>query len=247
MRNLASADLAADTREPDVCRVVLTAGVEAAACLHAEVLHRGVELVFDESEPLAELAGDATRRRDAELAGVGARAGGHVGDGAGAGFGEIEGGEALVERRCVGAAQPAEREVLLDGATNRITGVFACEVGKGATLRRREVAERHLADGGEVAVLSLGAKVVLGPLVEIGGGAAWKGARLPNGLLVRRVEVFQEVGPTWVGAKAFPLFGDEALELVDADLLDEELDACACATLLLAEASEDAGDGLRER
>src|SRR5690606_33877774 len=114
-------------------------------------------------------------------------------------------------------------------------------------LLRREVPEGHLHDHGGVALLPLGTDVVARPqLVLLGEAAGRRRARRPQGLLVRAVEILQERGPARIGAQLLALLEHDAPELVDAELLDQELDARARAVLLLTEAPEDAADGLRD-
>ena len=72
VRHRAIADLAAHPVEADVGDVVLAARVEAARDLDLEVLDRVVELEVASLDAAPQLGGEPARRRDAELAGVGA-------------------------------------------------------------------------------------------------------------------------------------------------------------------------------
>ena len=127
-------DLAAVAEEADVGHVVLAARVEAAADLDPQAADRLVELELLGGEPRAQLAGQAARRRDAELAGVGARAGGDVDDRPGAGRGEVDRLQLRVERRQVVLGDPAQHDVLLDRRADGVADVLAGDVGRAARV-----------------------------------------------------------------------------------------------------------------
>ena len=119
--------------------------------------------------------------------------------------------------------------------------------GQRARLSRREVAQGQLDDRGVEALLRLRAEVVLRPRLELGGGVRGNVAGGTDGLLVHHREVRHQLGPALVRAEALALLLDQALELVEPELLHEELDARLRAALLLAQAREDTRDRLRER
>ena len=133
---------------------------------------------------------------------------------------------------------------MFDRAANRIPGVLSREVGQRAALGGGEVTERKLHDGRVVAFLRLRLDVVLSPGAEPSRSVAGNRAWVAHGLLVGGVKVVEERRPALVRTKALALFGHELFELVDADFLNEELDAGASAALLFAKAGKDAGDRL---
>ncbi len=101
-----------------------TAGSIAAGLLplHQTLVHHG---------------GQSARGGDAELAGVGAGAGDHVLDLAGAAQGQVQLPELGVERRQVGLGDPAQHQVLLDRGANVIAHVLAGDGWPaGASARR---------------------------------------------------------------------------------------------------------------
>jgi len=144
VRHGVAADLAAVAEESDVGDMVLAAGVEAPADLDAQAADRLVELVRRRGEPLAQLAGESARRRDAELAGVGSRAGGDVQDRPGAGLAEPDLDQRVVQGGQIGLADPAEHDVLLDREPHRVADEPARDVGElpSATRRGRPAAAR---------------------------------------------------------------------------------------------------------
>src|SRR5206468_3081865 len=112
VRHLARTNLAAHAEESEVRDMVLPAGIEAAAAFHVEPLGRLRGRRFDELELPPELTGEPARRRDPQLARVGAGACGDVRDLSRAGLCEAERAERLVERDEIRLAHPAEAQVL---------------------------------------------------------------------------------------------------------------------------------------
>ena len=137
VRHLVAADVAADAVEAEVGDVVLAAGVEAAADLDVQAFDGGVELEALRRQPVAQLAGQAARGGDAELAGVGAGAGRDVDDRLRAGVAEADGVQVAVERRQVGLAHPAQHDVLLDRRAHGLADVAAGDVGEAAASAAR--------------------------------------------------------------------------------------------------------------
>ena len=99
MRNGEAADLAADAVETKIGHVMLAAAIEAAADFDVQVLHGFVELEAFLGERFVQLARQAARRRNSQLAGVGARAGDDIHDRARAGIAKAHGFERLIEFR----------------------------------------------------------------------------------------------------------------------------------------------------
>ena len=79
-----------------------------------------------------------------------------------------------------------------------------------------------------------------------GGSLRRKRARRADGLLVGGVKVGEEGRPARIGAELGALFEHESLRLLDAELLDDELEPRARAILALPEAREDPAHGLRD-
>ncbi len=106
MRHAVAVDGAAYPIEPEVGDVMLAAGVEAAAGLDAQGADgaRGIAIGVHAG---AQLCRQATRGRNAQLAGVGARAGCDVAYGPRPGLGKADGGKVAVQVRQVSFADPA--------------------------------------------------------------------------------------------------------------------------------------------
>src|SRR5207302_157481 len=144
--------------EPDVRDVVLAAAVGAAAHLDVDPLGQRI-LDLHLLEALLHGLVEAHRARDAQLARVGAGAGDDVGDLVGAGFTELELGEALPDVVHAGVADPAEDEVLVHARPRVAAGEVAHDLRQAAELLGGEVAAGDLdLDGGEP-VLALGPDV----------------------------------------------------------------------------------------
>ncbi len=179
------------------------------------------------------------RRGDPQLAGVGARAGRDVRDGARPRQSELGRRQLAVDRRQVGLAHPAQQHVLVDGGAQAVAGVLAGDVGQGPGLVGRQVAEGQGEDGHRVAGLALGQHVAGPPGLEpVGVGAGGQGPRRAQRRLVGDVQVGQEGGPARVGPQQLALLQDQPLELGEAELLDQELDPRALAVRLLPQPSE---------
>ena len=247
MRHGVAVEVAADAVEAQIGHVVLAAGVEAAADLDVQALHGFVQGVALGGQALAQLAGQAARGSDAQLAGVGARAGCHVDDGAGASLTQAEGLEGLVQLQQVGLGHPAQDDVLLHGGAHRLAGEAPGQIGQRAQLAGGQVAQGQPDGGGVIAGLALAIGVGLQPALEaFGPGGAIERHGRAQRLLVKGAQAgfAQEGGPFGVVRQGGALFQHQALELVDAELLHQELDAGAVAVFLFAQAGEDAGDGL---
>src|SRR5262249_45697889 len=124
----------------------------------------------------------------------------------------------------------------------------ARDVGEGARLIGRDVAERqgHRRDG--VPRLLLRVRVRTPPLFEAGRvRSRGQLARRMQRSFVELVEIVEERRPARIRPALCPFFADEPLEFVDAELLHQELDARARTILFLTESTEYARDGLRHR
>ena len=195
-----------------------------------------------------ELGRQPSRRGDAELAGVGAGAGGDVADRLRAGTAEAEGVQLAMERRQVRLAHPAQHDVLLDGGADGVADVPAGDVGEPPELIAVDVAEGQAHRHHRVPRLALAVDVRARP-----GGEARR-VRLPveglavlQRLLVRRRQVREVGGPALVAGEAAPLFLHQPPKLVDAEPGHQELDAGAGPVALLAEPREHPRDRLEGR
>ncbi len=167
MRHRAVADLAAHAVEADVGDVMLAAGVEAARDLDLEILDRLVELEVAGLDAAPQLGGEAARRRDAELAGVGARAGGDVDQRRGAGKRQADGGEIAVERREDRAPRSsAGRSSAPPWCADRPPLYRRAIAGQRAELARGDVAERQAHGGHRSSRLALRQHVGRAPALE---------------------------------------------------------------------------------
>src|SRR5581483_1750989 len=224
-------------------------GIEAAADLDVQAANRFIELVPLGQKPGAEFAGKAARRRDAELAGISAGAGDNVDDGSGSRLRELGRLQVSIELRQVGFADPAEDDILLDGGTHGFLGVAPRDVGHDTELIGSDIAERQRDGDGDVAGLLLLVDVGTAPAIEIEVGGA--GDLQQRGRLARLFAVAGNVleifGPARLGLQDLAFFQSETGEFREPDLLDDKLQPGGVAVLLLAEAGEDAADGLGER
>src|SRR6202034_1893348 len=80
MRHSKAADFPADAVETQIGDMVLAAAIEAAADLDMEMLHGFIELEAFLGQAFVKLAGQSARGRNAQLAGIRARAGDDVND-----------------------------------------------------------------------------------------------------------------------------------------------------------------------
>ena len=146
-------------------------------------------------------------------------------------------------------AHPAQQQVLLDRRARVAAGVAAHHVGQPAELLGREVAADHLDLDGREALLTLRLDVRLAEALElaavaVGAGVARQrrgGVRLLVVLEQQRAGVEVALGDP----VALELLLDLAAQLLDAELVDEHLDARAGAVgAQPVLAVEDAEDGL---
>ena len=253
VRHAAPADVAADAEEADVGDVVLAARVEAAAGLDVQVLR--VRVLVDAR--LAQLLAaarpaSAARRRDAELARVGARAGGDVADRAGARRGQVDRLRAPRRRR---AGPPRSPSGAACSARRWCASCRRCTCGRRRPARAPardvrspsgSVIDRHRRSRPGAAATTLVARQRLEARRDAGrrGSGAGGAERLLVGARA--------------GRRGTPSSADRArslarssstrrFELLDAQLLDHELEAGARAVRLLAEAREHAAHRLRDR
>ena len=119
-------DLAADAVEAQVGDVVLAAAVEAAADFDVQILDCLVHLQTFFGQAGAQLAGQSARRRNPQLAGIGAGAGDDIDDGARARLAQADG----VQMRC---RVPARSRLL----TQRITKFCSTVVRIVSLVKRR--------------------------------------------------------------------------------------------------------------
>ena len=137
MRNGKSADFAADAVKAKIGNVMLAAAIEAAADFDVQVLDGFVHSETFSRERFAQFARESARRRNSELAGVGAGAGDDVNDGARARIAKADGFQRLVNFGQVAFADPANDEILLDCGANGFFGEAANDVRQGAKLSWR--------------------------------------------------------------------------------------------------------------
>src|SRR5262249_60735319 len=147
---------------------MLPARVETTADLDVQTLHGLVQLDALGHQPRAQLAGEPARGGDAELAGVGARAGGYVDDRLRARRRQLDRPQLVVELRQVGLAHPAKDDVLLDGRPHRVADISPGNLGELAHLPRRDVAERQRDRDHAIARLALLVDVAARPRIVSG-------------------------------------------------------------------------------
>src|SRR5690606_30716565 len=209
------------------------------------------ELLLEIAEELLiDRASEAARRGDAELAGVRARARGHIGDRVRERKIEAKRAEVIPQRGKALARHPAQEHVLLDGEPDRVAHVLARDRGEPAKLYGRDVSERQEDRHDRIARLRLRIDVAAMPDAEL--GRKRRIVEIELAALVKRAfllieRLAEHRVAQGVIRKSLALFEDEAAKLLEAELLEEELHARSRAVLLLAEAREDACDGLRER
>ena len=116
------------------------------------------------------------------------------------------------------------------------------------SCRAVDVAQRQRDGDRGVAGLPLRVRVRLAPGSEAGRRlhAVGRRPRLQRPL-GEPLRLFDVLPPARIVGQLGPLFEHQAPELVDAELLDQELDARRGAVLLLAKAGIDARDRLRQR
>ena len=231
--------------------MVLAARVEAAAHLDAQPADYLVQLVALGQQALAQFAGQAARGGDAQLAGVGAGAGGNVDDGAGAGCRKLRRLQVFMQRRQVVGAHPAQHQVLFHRGSHRFLDVLARHVGHRAHLRRGDVAQRQRDGHRGVARLALCVDVGAQPLGVL-VAAASRGcqvdlAGLPQRQFLERLRLLQVGGPARVVVELGAFLPHQPLELLEAQLGDQELDARRGPVALLAQARVYPRDRLRDR
>ena len=178
---------------------------------------------------------EAHRGGDAELAAVGAGARDVVGDLLRAGLAELQLLETVPEVVDRLVADPAEDEVLADGHAGVAAREVAHDLAEAAELLGREVTAVDLDLDGTEARLALGDDVGLAEAVERGAvlvvGRRAEGLRHArrDGLLVE-VEAARRDREVALGDPvALELLLDLGAQLVDAELVDEDLDAGAGA------------------
>ena len=248
MRHGVPVDRPTDAVQTDVGDVMLPARVEATARLDPQTLDRLIELSGVTGQIGSQLGRESPGRRDPELAGVGAWAGGDVGQRAGTRFPETSGAQLAIQAREIGFADPAQHDVLLHRGPDRVTDVATGDIRQVSQLSPRQIAKReHHRDDG-VSRLALAIDVGPSPGVEpVGQGAAVERVGLPERGLRVRGRALEVRRPPVIGRQLRPLLENQSLELLDAVLRDEELDASAGPIFLFAKAREHARDGLRER
>ena len=248
VRQFVIAGAAAVAEEADVGHVMLPAGVKAATDLDFEFAHgigQQVDL-FDQARP--QLGGQAARRGDAELAGVGAGASRDIDDGAGVWIAQADFAEIVINRWQIGVSHPAQDDILLNRETYVVADIAAGDIGELEALQGGEIAERRVQRDGAVTALNLAVDVGAIPVLEAirQRRAIQRHARL--GRLIGEVAQSGDVGIVAVIPRhRFEFFFNFAPEFFDAELGDQELDASAVAILLLAQTGEDARDRLRQR
>ena len=248
VRHLVAIDDAGHAVKPNVGHVVLPATIEAAADLDVQVLDGLIHLKALLGQARHQFGGQPARRRNAQLASVGAGASHDVQNVAGAGAPEPRRVEGVKKRGNVGLAHPANHEVLFDRRPDRTVREPPNDVGQGAKLISGNVAERQCDRRGDVAFLALLANVGLQPpcitLIAVDGGQF---ARRIEWRLVLLVDPVEVLFPARVVLELLPLLEHLGPELINAPLADEELDARFVAVLLLTVLRVDPRDCLRHR
>ncbi len=150
-----AAHVAAGAKKADVGHVVLAARVKTAADLQANIAHRFIILVAFGGQPLAQFAGQPARTGNAQLAGIGAGAGGHIDDGLRAGLVQANFGQSHVQRRQINRVNPAQHHILFHGSAHGIAGKAAGHIGQPAQLRAGNIAQRQSDSDGDKALLPL--------------------------------------------------------------------------------------------
>ena len=224
----AAADLQRSAVEADVGDVVLAAAVRATAHLDVDLTGERIGDVhlFD---PLLDRLVQAHRAGDAHLAAVGAGAADHVGDPAGADVVETELAEALPDVVEVVVADPAQDDVLLDGRAGEATGVVTHDLAEAAELLGGQVTTDDRDLDRVEALLPLRLDVGLDVGLEVGAVTVRRARRtaVGSGSSGLFVEVEQQVVDrevALVDPVALELLVDHAADLVDADLVDQDLD-----------------------
>ena len=151
-----------------------------------------------------------------------------VDDGPGAHRAEADLAERGVEVGQIRLADPAEDDVLLHRAAHVVTGEAPGQIGEGAHLVAGQVAERQGHGGHRVALLALRAHVGRPPGVEaLRARPAPELDRRAQRLLLLAIDAGQPRRPARVLGQAGALREHHALELLDAQLGDVELEAGA--------------------
>src|SRR5580658_9571325 len=114
--------------------MVLAAAVEAAADLDMQVFDWLIELKTLLAKPLVQLSRQATRRRNAQFAGVGSRAAHDVDDGTGAGIAQSCCNQCSVKFGQIAFTNPADGEVLFHRRPDRLERKPPNDVGQLAQL-----------------------------------------------------------------------------------------------------------------
>src|SRR5215211_2994897 len=244
--DLALADLQRGAIETDVRDVVLGAAVRAAGHLDVDGTRERIGDLH-RLQPLLDGAVEAHRGGDAELARVGAGARDDVGDLVLAGVAEAELEQALPYVIDGLVADPAQHQVLVDRGAGVAAAELAHDLRELAHLLGREVAAGDLHAHRREAVLALGLDAGLAEALELGevavGAARLHGDRRRIRLLVVDEEQVVDREVTLGYPVALELLLDHLAEGVDADLVDQDLDAGAGAVdaqpLLAVEEAED--------
>ena len=144
-------------------------------------------------------------------------------------------------------AHPAQQQVLVDGGAHPAARVAARDVGQRAQLLGAQVAARHVDLDGREALLALGGDVRRAEALELRAVAVGRGVGgRHGGRAVGLVDVQAQaldVELALVDPVALALLVDELAHLVDADLVDQDLDPGAGAVdaqpVLAVEDAED--------
>ena len=155
MRNLAIADVDRHSIEAQIRDVMLAARIEATADLDPQILDGFIQIEGLCGQPRAKLAGETARRRDSQLAGVGARASRDIHDRAGAGCSQANAREFTIEIRKIGFAHPSQHDVLFDGRAHAVAAEASRNTRELTHLPRREIAERQSDRGHDITCLLL--------------------------------------------------------------------------------------------
>ena len=226
---------------------MLAAGVEAAADLDLQVLHRRIKLAVAGRNPLAQFRGQAAGRRNAELAGVRSRTGGDVAQGGGAGLRQADRRQVGVEAGQIGLADPAQHDVLFNRGARQTAVVAPGDVGQRSHLLGRDVAQRQAHGRHCVARLALRHDVARHPVGKPFGLRLFRqGAGRPRGDLVRHTEVVQVERPATVLRQDRAFFQHQSPKFLDAQLGHQEFQARPRPVLLFTQPREDPADRLRQ-
>ena len=250
MRHGVSPELAADAIEAEVGHVMLAATIEAPTDFDVQTLYRLVHLEAFLGQPGAQFGGQAARRRDAELAGVGPRAGDDVDQCARTGIPQAHRLQRSVDLRQIAFAHPANHKILFDRGADRFLGEAANDIGQRSQLIGRDVAQRKRNRDRPIAGLLLRARVGLQPAFE-GFRRPYRNQRYRFAARAQRRfprcdRISHVFGPARIEGQIPAFFHHQLFEFFNPQILHQELDTSPVSILLLSILGEHPSDRLRQ-